>query len=787
MKRDFLFLCVLVISSANLFAQNIINGFITDSLNSPIANVNVFVKGSQKGTITNVAGEFQLELDSIETQIVFQHISYYTLEFTIAGNDTKPLHVVLQKRTHLLDAVDVSGISESKREQPSVIIIQPKSVESLPSPFGEFSKVLSTLPGVVSNNELSSSYAVRGGNFDENLVYVNDIPIYRPQLITAGRQEGLSFVNSKLANSISFSAGGWQPKYGDKLSSSLNVTYKEPEKFGASATIGLLGADVHLENATRNNRSNYIMGVRHKRSEYLLNSLETKGEYRPRFTDIQSYTNFNLGPKSDLSKTKIGVLLGYSRNRYTVTPQSKQTEFGTFNQALRLYVAFIGSELVQYDTYQGGIKLSHRFNDRIKSHLIVSGVNSKEKEYRDVEGAYRLCDVDNRPGSNSFNECVVTRGIGSNYQHSRNSLDTKLLNIESRNEIKLNNSNQLEVGLGYGLQQMDDILDEYTFRDSSEFVINLNNINALNYLNYSYFTSYIQNTTTFSSNVWLSGGVRLYYTDRNKDILLSPRLQVGFEPKGIDKDIVFRAAVGVYQQPAFYRELRDLDGNLHNEVEAQSSTHFILGMDQNMQLWGRGFKLSSEVYYKYYMNIIPYDVDNVRLRYYADTKATGYATGLDVRFSGEFVPGTVSWFSLGVISTKEDVVGDNKGLVRRPSDQRVNLGIHFQDQLPNDPSWRVNLSLLMGTGLPFGPPGDINNRNIYTGNIYRRVDIGFVKELFLGSKRQYNLLLGADILNMLGTDNTISHTWIEDVVGQEYAIPNSLSARFLNLKLSVKI
>lgn len=785
--RGLLLLCFILGFSCKIDAQSKIKGIVTDKNQIPIPDVSVIIKDTKNGAVTDSKGRFELDINN-NVILLFHHISYHPYEIEIKIPEfEKSLSIILEKSTQVLNSVDITGILEQNREQAGVTTLEPKSIEVLPSPFNDFSKVLATLPGVISNNELSSTYAVRGGNFDENLVYVNDIPVYRPQLASAGRQEGLSFVNSKLVSNILFSSGGWQPKYGDKLSSSLNVDYKEPNKFAGSATASLLGADVHFENATDNNRVNYIFGVRHKRSEYLLNSLETKGEYRPRFTDVQSYVNFNLGSKTNLSKTKLGLLIGYARNRYRVIPQSKETEFGTFNQSMRLYVAFLGNELVQYDTYQGGIKLSHMWNNKFTSHLIVSGVNSKEKEYRDVEGAYRLCDVDNRPGSNSFNECVVTRGIGSNYQHSRNKLDIKIVNIESKNEIKLNDDNQLEFGVGYGLQLVDDVLDEYTFRDSSDYIIDLNNLNEQNAIRFENMTAYVQNTTNFSSKLWLTEGVRFYYTDRNKKLLVSPRIQIGFEPNGISKDIVYRAAIGVYQQPAFYRELRDMNGQLHKQIDAQLSIHYILGMDQNMILWGRGFKFTAEGYYKDYINIIPYDVDNVRLRYYADTKATGYATGLDVRFSGEFIPGTVSWFSLGVLSTKEDVESDNQGMIRRPSDQRLNLGVYFQDQLPNDPSWRVNLSLLLGTGLPFGPPNEINNRNIYNGGIYRRVDIGFVKELFFGKNKAHNFLISAEVLNMLGADNTISYTWIEDVIGQEYAVPNSLSARFLNLKFTVKI
>ena len=784
--RVFIFLSFLFLGLSS-FAQNVVNGIVMDEQRNPVGNVTVILGDSTKGVVTNNEGHFSIEVKSNASTIKFLHVSYYPRELQLVNLDSDTtIQVSLTKSTQVLSQVDVIGVLERDREQAGITTLEPKSAEVMPSAFNDFSKVLASLPGVISNNELSTSYSVRGGNFDENLVYVNDIPIYRPQLVSAGRQEGLSFVNTQLVEDITFSAGGWQPKYGDKLSSSLNVTYQEPEELDASASIGLLGGSLHVGNSLKNKRLNYIVGVRHKRSEYLLNSLETKGQYFPRFTDVQTYLNYDISKPSNQNKTKLGVLFSYARNRYIVIPETQETEFGTFNQAMRFYVGFIGNEYLQYDTYQGGIKLSHEFNSKMLSDLVVSVVHSREREFRDIEGGYRLCDVDNRPGSSTFNECVTIRGIGSNYQHSRNNLTIKMLNLESRNEIELNDKNTLEFGLGFGINLINDQLDEYTFRDSSDYVIQLENRYAENALVYRSYTAYVQSTSQLSAEFWASYGARMYVTDRDNQVLISPRIQLAYEPTSSRQDIIFRAAFGSYQQPAFYREMRDFEGNLDRQVQAQRSYHSIIGMDRNMIIRSRGFKLTTEAYYKYYPNIIPYDVDNVRIRYYPGRNAKGYATGIDMRLSGEFIPGTVSWFSLGILSTKEDVEGDNQEYIRRPSDQRVNVGVFFQDHLPNDPSWRVNLSMLFGSGLPFGPPGDVESRNSFNGDLYRRVDIGFVKEFNLGENKNTDLLIGLDILNLLGARNTISYTWIEDVIGNQFAIPNSLTARFLNLKLTLK-
>lgn len=788
--RFILLIIIFSIPSLLLGQQFTVEGSIVDEDNKPITDVSVYVENTASGTVSDKLGNYSLRVNVPNLIISFKHLAYHseTKKVVLVQDAPHVLDVILRRKTEYLESVEVTGISEQFRVQAGITVLVPKAAELLPGPFNDFSKILATLPGVTSNNELSSTYSVRGGNFDENLIYVNDIPIYRPQLITSGRQEGLGFVNTSLVDNITFSAGGWQAQYGDKMSSSLNIDYKEPDEFAASATLGLLGGDAHIENSGLDGRLNYIVGVRHKSSQYLLNSLETKGEYLPRFTDVQSYVNYNLGPKDDLSRTKLGVLMGYARNRYQVRPESKETEFGSFTQSFRLFIAFDGQEQMQYDTYQGGLKLTHEVNSQFTTNLIVSGVKSIEREYRDLEGAYRLCDLDNDTRSNSFNECVVTRGIGSNYQYSRNNLTTEMIHLESKNQVELNMNNTLEFGVGYDLQLFDDVLDEYEFRDSSDYIINLVTIQQEQKLENNLVTGYLQNTTRLSANSTLNVGMRVAYTDRNNQVLLSPRVQYSFRPIGWSRDVVFKAAVGVYQQPAFYRELRHIDGSLLPKTEAQKSIHYIVGMDQNMKLWGRNFKFTSELYYKSMSRIIPYDVDNVRIRYYAATEGKAYAAGIDMRFSGEFIPGTVSWFSLGILSTKEDVVSDNQGFIRRPSDQQINLGIFFQDYLPSNPSWRVNLSLLVGSGLPFGPPGDINSRNTYTGDLYRRVDVGFTKEIELGSKDNgRTILLSAEILNMLGALNSISYTWIEDVVGQTFAVPNSLSARFLNLKVKISI
>ncbi len=766
----------------------VLSGYVRNREQQPIQGVSVYTKGHTSGTVTNDFGYYQLRILTSQTTIVYQHIAYQISEetFDFSSEENQSYDIELITKTEYLDEVEIAGNIDKERLAPSLVRIKPLSVEALPSPFSDFSKILATLPGVVANNELSSTYAVRGGNFDENLVYVNGIPIYRPQLITAGRQEGLSFVNSSMVESVAFSAGGWESKYGDKLSSILDVNYKQPQQFHASATASLLGGQFHIENATKNGRVNYLIGVRHKRSEYLLNSLETKGEYLPRFTDIQSMTTFNIGSEKDIKRTKLSLLLSYARNRYEVSPTSRETEFGTFNESFRLFVAFIGRELLEYDTYQGGLKLDHKFNDQWSSELILSGVLSSEREFKDVEGGYRLCDLDTDINSNTFNECLITRGIGTNFEYSRNILDAQIIYLENKNKYEINRSNTLEFGVGMSLQQMDDQFNEYSFRDSSDFIISLQSVAADNKISNNQYHAFIQNTSNITNRSSINIGARVLYTEINQQLMFSPRVQYAYKPAW-EKDVLFKAAVGWYYQPPFYRELRDFEGVVHQDVKAQKSMHIILGMDHNFKIWNRDFNFFSEAYYKNIANAIPYDVDNVRIRYHPKVASDAYAMGLDMRLSGEFIPGAESWFSLGILSTKENVDGV-EGSIRRPSDQRVNVGVFFQDHLPNDPTWRVNLNLQFGSGLPFGPPDSFENRARFNGDIYRRVDVGFVKEVPLSKTGDYPvLLIGAEILNLLGVTNTISYTWIEDVVGQQFAIPNGLSTRFLNIKLTLKI
>ncbi|MGI9545083.1 MAG: TonB-dependent receptor [Cyclobacteriaceae bacterium] len=768
-----------------------ISGIVSDQQGVPIAAVNVSLPDIRVGTSTDDEGKFSLRISaqSQPLKIRFSHVSYETQEVVLDTFDGSGVRISMIPKVELLDEVAIEAEENTDaRVQVSVTKIDPKTARLLPSAFGDFNKVLATLPGVSSNNELSASYSVRGGNFDENLVYVNGMPIYRPFLIRAGQQEGLSFVNPDLVDNIQFSSGGWEAKYGDKLSSNLAINYKKPEGFAGSATLSLLGAAFHLEAANKNQRINYLLGVRHKSSQYLLNTLETEGEYLPKFTDIQAYINFDLNKSTNSPKTNLELLFSYARNRYLVRPKNRITRFGTLSRVFRLFVAFAGQEQLEYDTFQGGLKLNHYFNDRLSTHFILSGLFTREQENFDIEGGYRLCDVDNNISSSTFNGCAVTRGIGTNYGFARNSLEAQIGNLENQWVYSWHDNHLLEFGVGYSKEQIDDQLNEYAFTDSANFVsIDAPPLNTTIDLNSYRFNAYLQQRSFLGEVHSFTYGVRFNYWSFNGEWLISPRIQYAIQPKW-HRDVVFKAAFGWYRQPPFYRELRDFNGVINDNLKAQSSVHSIVGLDYNFKIWGRNFKFITEAYYKDINRAIAYDVDNVRIRYYANNDTKAYATGIDFRVSGEFIPDAQSWFSLGLLQTREDLGFDDQGEIPRPTDQTVNLGIFFQDHIPNDPTLKVSLNLLYGSGLPFGPPNELSFRNAFEGDSYNRVDIGFSKLITFedGKSPLKTLWLGVEVLNLLGARNTISYTWIKDVNNQQFGVPNTLSQRFFNLKAQAR-
>ncbi|MBK6266396.1 carboxypeptidase-like regulatory domain-containing protein [Marivirga sp. S37H4] len=769
-------------SIAQGFTQNkLIEGLIIDDTDdSPIPEVNIQIKKYNISTITNADGKFQLKVPLQSAyQLEISHVSYINRSIEIRDNEIGAVEIRLKPDQMVLQQVDVKA-KNNKLPTGNLQKMTPISANELATPFNEFNQLIGTLPGVVSNNELSSAYAVRGGNFDENLIYVNGIEIYRPLLVRAGQQEGLSFINPDLVGNIKFSAGGWEAKYGDKLSSNLLIDYKKTDKTEGNVNLGLLGASAYLSTKTTK-KDNLLLGLRYKNAKYLFNTFDTDGEYLPRFLDFQGFYSYQFS-----SRTSIDVLATFAQNDYYVEPASRETDFGSFQQKLRFFVAYDGAESLSYRTFQGGTRLNHLFSDRFKTAIILSAFSTSEFEYINTEGFYRLCDVDRDFSSNTFDECISQRGAGSNFMYARNILDAYVLQAQIRNDWQFNKSQLFSFGMELKQQIVDDLLDEYEFRDSADFVQITRVVNQENQLQATFANAYVQHEWQINERQYLNSGLRLNYASNSSEFLLSPRLQYQLllHP---DESGQLSLSAGIYRQFPFYRELRDFQGQLRADIRAQNSIHFIANYTKNMSLWNRPFQMTGSGYYKYLYDIIPFDVDNIRLRYRPELEADGYSYGGDFRLSGEFIPGTESWFSLGVLSTKENVVGDGLGYIRRPTDQRVTASIFFQDYFINDPTLRVNLKLQVGSGLPFGPPNSVSSRNSLTGEWYRRMDVGFSKQFTLDRINFVeSFWLGLDVLNVLGVSNTISYSWIEDFSGQNFAVPNSLSARFLNLKGIVK-
>lgn len=806
MTRSLFFIFFLSFLYSAAFGQlAIIKGKVLDEKGDPVYNAGISVFYSSGNLflkiLTNTEGEFRVNVPADSALVLSVSASGYKnrkTDILLKAGQIFVQDFRLEPEIIELKPVEIIGKSEGReRYEVSMLKIDPKIPKYLPSAFQDFNKVLATVGmGVTTNTELSSQYAVRGGNFDENLVYVNDIEVYRPFLVRAGQQEGLSFINPDLVSDIEFSAGGWQPRYGDKLSSVLAVKYKEPRTFKGSLSLGLLGGAIHAEDASRNRRVSYVAGVRQKSAQYLLNTLPSKGEYRPVFYDFQSYITLDLTRRKDSldfeKRTTLGILNSYAKNRYLVRPVKRETTFGTIDQAIRLTVAFEGEEVLEYDSYQTGLRLSHKFSERYKADFILSGLYTVERENFDVEAGYKLCDIDMDPTSGQFNNCIFSRGTGTNFDHARNRLDATIINFLHRSYYILNEKHRFEWGYSQGREKIRDVISEYSFSDSVEYVNITHFLRGEANLESWRSQGYVQHTWQPDSFHVVTYGFRLNHWSLNKQLLFSPRVQYAWLPQW-KRDIVFKAGLGVYQQPPFYREMRGWDGQLNKSLRAQTSYHAILGSDLNFQSWGRDFKFITELYGKYITNVVPYDMDNVRLRYYAHNNARAYAAGMDFRVSGEFIKGAESWFSLGVLTSREDVEGDSLGFIRRPTDQRVTAAIFFQDHLPNNPSIKMYLNLVFGSGLPFGPPNSIQHRAAFSAPSYRRVDIGFTKLLTFTDKevrRSRNLeslWLSLEVLNLIGANNTISYLWITDIYSQQFAVPNTLSARFVNLRLIAKI
>ena len=810
MHKGLLLLLLLLFSFLG-YSQTI-NGTITDEQNNSLLSVNISILNQSMGAISDENGKYSLEIPPNRSVVVVYSFIGYEMEKIripmLKEGQNYTLNIQLKTSSTLLEDVI---ITDQKSRKESFSRIKPKHVSVLPGNSGGIEAILKTLPGVSSANELSSQYSVRGGNFDENLVYVNGIEVYRPFLVRSGQQEGLSFVNTDMVSSILFSAGGFDAKYGDKMSSVLDITYKRPRENAATLQLSLLGGAAHFEGITKNGRLSYLIGARHKTSQYLLNSLDTEADYSPKFSDIQTFVNFELN-----TNWQISFLGNISSNQYQMVPKNRDTEFGTVNEALKLTIYFEGQEVDKYQTYFGALSTSYQPNTKLQLQFTTSAFRTFEQENFDILGEYWLYQLENNLGSDNFGDIAFDRGVGKYINHARNSLNATVTNFSHKGNYN-NESLKFDWGFRVQKEEIEDKISEWNLIDSAFFNFphpddNIGDtanpdqqiimsellktqINLSSYRN----SGYIQVSKDIG-NLTITGGTRGSYWTYNEELLMSPRVSLAYAPIW-KKDIVFRAASGIYYQSPFYKELRTPEGTLNHNIKAQKSTHYVLGADYLFYSWGRPFKWITEVYYKDLENLIPYKVDNVRIQYLANDLSNGYARGIDMKINGEFVSGVESWVSLSVMKTEEDIVGDfitntvgsttEAGFIPRPTDQRVNFSMFFQDYIPGNPNYKMHLNLVYGTGLSFGPPKAEKYQDILRIPDYRRVDIGFSAVLKSEEKKSRlkwlnafkSIWLSAEVFNLLDINNTVSYLWVADITGRQYAVPNYLTSRQLNAKL----
>ena len=793
------------------FSQSI-SGTITDEENKTLPSVNIAILNTSIGATSLNDGSYNMEVPANKSMVVAYSFIGYEIEKIrlpmLKRGQNYTLNIQLKAKNTLLNDVIVK---DKKSRKESFNRIKPKHVKILPGSQGGIEAILKTLPGVSSANELSSQYSVRGGNFDENLVYVNGIEVYRPFLIRAGQQEGLSFVNTDMVSSILFSAGGFEAKYGDKMSSVLDITYKRPRENAASLQLSMLGGSAHFEGASKNGRFSYLVGARHKTNEYVLNAMDTKADYIPKFSDLQTFINYELN-----TNWQISFLGNISKNEYTMIPENRDTEFGTLNEALKLTIFFEGKEVDKYETYFGALSTTYQPSTHLNLQFTTSAFQTFEQENFDILGEYWLYQLENNLGSDDFGNIAFDRGVGKYINHARNSLNARVMNFSHKGNY---NNEDLKVDWGFRAQkeEIEDKISEWNLIDSAFFNYPHPNdniggeadpnqqivmsellktqINLSSYRN----SGYMQFSKDIN-NITINAGTRGSYWTYNEELLLSPRATIAYAPLW-EKDIVFRAASGIYYQSPFYKELRTPEGTLNSNIKAQKSTHYVMGADYLFYSWGRPFKWITEVYYKNLENLIPYKVDNVRIQYLANDLSNGYAKGIDMKINGEFVSGVESWASLSVMKTEEDIVGDyitnadgsssEAGFIPRPTDQRVNFSMFFQDYIPGNPNYKMHLNLIYGTGLSFGPPNSEKHQDVLRIPDYRRVDIGFSAVLKDENKKSRikwlnafnSIWVSAEVFNLLDINNTVSYLWVADITGRQYAVPNYLTARQLNAKL----
>ena len=794
-----------------------LRGIVLNELNEPIQGVNVVAENN--GTTTNINGFYTLKIPAnTAVKIRFSHINYKYLEapFDLKNGEELEFNPVLKSSYEQIETVIITG--SKRKELEGITTISPQIIRTIKGAQPGVENLLKTLPGVNISNELSTQYSVRGGNFDENLVYVNEIEVYRPFLVRSGQQEGLSFVNTGMVQNLDFTAGGFQAKYGDKLSSVLDITYRTPIKFGIQADLSLLGGSLTAESISNDSKFSALVGLRYRDNSLLVDSKETETNFTPKFADIQTYLTYKFSDKFHLS-----FLGNLAINDYNYQPKTRQTNFGTLQDPLALLVFYEGQENDKYNTYFGAFKGSYFANENLTLKLIASTFHTTEQEYFDILAQYRLGEVNSNIGDENLGEVEFSEGIGSQINHARNDLDALITNVEHKGYLN-SGENNFEWSVKYTHEDIRDRIVEWERIDSAGFSINPPNIDSFNDQPYTAYEGplapykNIRATNNTQINriqaygqwnrrsmignheVYANAGVRYHaWTVQGDGIknatqsVFSPRVQLAIKPDW-NKDMLFRLSGGLYYQPPFYRELRDSDGIVNSDVKAQQSVHVVLANEYSFEMWERPFKLISEVYYKNLSDVNPYTVENVRIRYDASNIAEAYAYGLDLRLNGEFVPGTESWFSFGYLKTEENING--QGFIARPTDQRLKFGILFQDYVPKLPKMKMYLNLVYNTGVPGGSPSYASPYN-YQSRLpdYKRADVGMsyvIVDTKDSNKKGWRkafeeLSIGLEIFNMFDVQNSITNTWVRDVYSKrQYSIPNYLTPRVFNVRLGIR-
>lgn len=781
-------LCMAMYAQAQSFT---LQGRVVDESGSPVEFASVSCLKQGKMTMTSLKGEYSLQLHSADSvEVRFSMVGYKTkIRVLRRPRGKQTLQVVLYSNDNELGEVTVTG---TRIQSGQTQELKKEHLKNLPSVSGNaVEDLIQSQAGVSTHSELSSQYNVRGGSFDENSVYINNVEVYRPFLVRSGQQEGISVINPDMVEKIEFSTGGYEARYGDKMSSALNITYKRPKPFEASVSASLLGASAYV--GVSNKKVSWSNGLRYKTTRNLLGSLDTKGEYKPTFIDYQTYFTYTPNERWD-----INFLGNISNNHYNFSPEDRETNFGTMENVKSFRVYFDGQEKDVFRTFFGSLGITRHFGKNTSLSLIASAFKTREQEKYDIQGQYWLTQT----------ETSENLGVGTYFQHARNYLNAHVESLKLLLKTK-QKRHDIEGALTFKKEHISENSVEYEMRDSSNYSIPhtgkdlymIYSMRAKNVLDANRIEAYIQDTYRFGggegqSHYTLNYGVRFAHWSYTKETILSPRVSLGIIP-AFNENVTMRFAAGLYYQAPFFKEIRDTTtvngityAKLNNKAKSQRSIHFIAGYDYRFKLNNRQFKFTAEAYYKLLGNLVPYSVNNVKVVYYGDNESSGHAAGLDFKIYGEFVPGTDSWLSLSLMSTKMKLNGVSIPL---PTDQRYALNLFFTDYFPGTDRWKMSLKLAFADGLPFAAPHRELESNSFRAPAYKRADIGLSYRLINNADNHNkknplrNLWLGVECLNLFGINNVNSYYWITDVTGQQYAVPNYLTGRQLNFRISADI